>query len=109
MGGCDAVHADNTSFFADQVMGQALTACTACHVTGGQADPTRFHVTAADPLATARSVAALVDTANPDASRILQKPLNLLPHGGGAQITAASAEDGILRQWVGLIAQAQCN
>ena len=105
---CDAVYAGNTALFVDQVLGQALSACTSCHVAGGQADVTRFHVSAGDPLATARSVAVLVDASNPNASRILQKPLDLLPHGGGTQITAGSTEDAILRQWVELVAQARC-
>jgi len=107
--GCDAVYAGNTTFFADQVMAQVLDACTTCHVSGGQAATTRFQVTAADPLATARSMASLIDAANPDGSRILQKPLDLLPHGGGVQITAGSAEEAILRQWVELVAAASCS
>lgn len=105
---CDAVYAGNTAFFVDEVIGKALTACTTCHVPNGQADVTRFHVTPADPLATARSMALLVDATSPDASRILQKPLNAVPHGGGAQIIAGSAEETILRQWVDLVAQAHC-
>jgi hypothetical protein len=105
---CDAVYAGNTTFFVDEVIGKALTACATCHVSNGQADVTRFHVTAADPLATARSMALLVDATNPDTSRILQKPLNAVPHGGGTQIIAGSAEEAILRQWVDLMAQAHC-
>ena len=61
------------------------------------------------PSATARSMAALVDASNPDASRLLQKPLDVLPHGGGVQITAGSAEETILRQWVELVAAANCS
>jgi len=106
---CDAVYTGNTTFFVDQVVAQVLDACTTCHVPGGQAATTRFQVTVGDPLATARSMAALVDAANPDASRILQKPLDLLPHGGGVQITAGSAEETILRQWVELVAAANCS
>jgi hypothetical protein len=106
---CDAVYTGNTTFFVDQVVAQVLDACTTCHVAGGQAGSTRFHVTAGDPLATARSMATLVDAANPDASRILQKPLDLMPHGGGVQITAGSTEDTILRQWVDLVAAANCS
>lgn len=105
---CDGVYAGNTTLFADQVIGEAFTKCTQCHVPGGQAGTTRFTVASADPLATARSVALLIDTADPDASRILRKPLDLVPHGGGAQITAGGVEDGILRQWVDLIVQAHC-
>jgi hypothetical protein len=105
---CDAVYQANAAFFADQVVAQALTACTACHVAGGQADATRLRVTAADPLATARSVAMLVDAANPAASRMVTKPLALVPHGGGPQITAGSVEEQILQQWIALVAAAQC-
>lgn len=106
---CDAVYNANTTLFADQVLGQALTACTACHVTGGQAGPTRFHVTTNDALATARSLATMVNSANASASRIIEKPLNLVPHGGGVQITADSTQDQILRDWVALVANAHCN
>lgn len=106
---CDGVYTVNTTFFVDQVLTQVLDACTTCHVSGGQADATRFRVTAGDPLATARSMAPLVDVATPDGSRILLKPMDLLPHGGGVQITAGSAEETILRQWVDLVAQAGCS
>jgi hypothetical protein len=106
---CDAVYQGNSAFFADQVVAQSFSTCTACHVPGGQADATRFHVVAGDPLATARSVALMVDAANPDASRILSKPLGVLPHGGGVQIISGSPEDQILRQWIALVAAAQCS
>ena len=66
-------------------------------------------MTVGDPLATARSMAALVDSANPDGSRLLLKPLDVLPHGGGVQVTAGSTEDTILRQWVDLVAAASCS
>ena len=107
--GCDGVFTSNQAFFTDQVLGRALVACTTCHVPGGQAAATRFHVTMTDPLATARAIAPFVDTANPDASRILQKPLALLPHGGGQQIAPGSIDAQSLRQWVGLIAAAGCH
>lgn len=106
---CDGVHAANGTFFAEQVMAQAFAACTECHVPAGQADATRFRVDVTNPLATARSVALLVNSADPDASRILTKPLELVPHGGGLKITPGSAEDQILRQWVALVAAAQCS
>src|SRR5262249_7066674 len=78
--GCDSVYDSHTTQFTDQVLGQALVSCTACHGPGLQAGTTRLLVSAADPLATARSVATMVDSANPDASRILEKPLLLVPH-----------------------------
>ena len=107
--GCDAVFTANQAFFTDQVLGTALVSCTACHVPGGQADATRFHVTTSDAQATARSLAPLVDSPNPSASRILEKPLALVPHGGGQRITSGSTEEQLLTQWVDLIAAAACN
>lgn len=106
---CDAVFNQNQTFFTQQVLDTSLVACTACHVPGGQAEATRFRVDINDALATARSVAPLVDSANPDASRIIEKPLALVPHGGGVRITPGSSEDVNLRQWVGMIAAAACN
>ncbi len=106
---CDAVYTANQTLFQDQVLGQALITCTACHVTGGQAAMTRFHVTTGDPLATAREIALLVDSANPSSSRIRAKPLDLVPHGGGVQITDGSPQDQTLQQWIDLVAQAHCN
>lgn len=107
--GCDAVFNQNQTVFVDQVLGQALGTCGACHAPGLQAGATRLHVTPIAPLATARAVALLVDSVNPSASRILQKPLNLVPHGGGLRIAAGSAQEQILQQWVDLVAQAHCN
>src|SRR5262245_7491042 len=107
--GCDSVYDAHTSQFVDQVLGQALTTCTTCHGPGLQAGSTRLLVSVADPLATARSVATMVNSADPDASRILEKPLLLVPHGGGQRILPGSAEETILHDWVTLIAQAQCN
>ncbi len=107
--GCDAVFTQNQAFFTSQVMDQVLVStCTACHVPGGQAQATRLQVMRGDPLATARSVALLVDAANPSASLILQKPLAAVPHGGGQQITPGSGAEQILRQWVDLVAGGQC-
>jgi hypothetical protein len=107
--GCDGVFNANQTFFVDQVLGQAMTSCGSCHAPGLQADATRLHVTPSDPLSTARAVALQVDFTNASASRILEKPLAVLPHGGGAQITAGSSQEQILSQWVALLVQAQCN
>lgn len=106
---CDGVFATNETFFTTQVLGTALVTCAACHVSGGQAEATRFRVGLSDALATARSVAPLVDSAHPDDSRILAKPLALVPHGGGAQIVTGSSAEQTLRQWVGMIAAAHCD
>src|SRR5262245_15253881 len=106
---CDSVYDSHTSQFVDQVLGQALTTCTTCHGPGLQAGSTRLLVSVADPLATARSLATMVNSADPDASRILEKPLLLVPHGGGQQILPGSTQATILHDWVTLVAQAQCN
>lgn len=106
---CDAVYNANTALFTDQVVATSLTSCTACHAPGLQAGATRFHVNAADPLATARALALMVDTANPSASRILAKPLGTVPHGGGVQLVAGTPAEQTLSQWVALVAAANCN
>ena len=106
---CDTVYTANQAFFDGQVLGVALQSCDACHGPGLQAGATRLHVDPDDALATARAVAPLVDTASPTTSRLLEKPLNVLPHGGGQQIVAASGEEQILAQSAALIAAASCN
>ena len=105
---CDAVYAQNQAFFDAQVLGQALVTCAQCHTAGGQAQATRLRVTPSDPLATARSTMLLVDRTNPAASRLIEKPLAILPHGGGQQIVPGSPREAILRQWIDLVAQAAC-
>lgn len=106
---CDSVYTQNTTLFTTQVLGQALTPCLSCHVAGGQASATRLRLATADPLATARSIALQVDSANPLASRILTKPTGVLPHGGETQITVGSAAETTLKQWINLVAAASCN
>jgi mono/diheme cytochrome c family protein len=106
---CDAVFTQNQTFFVGQVMGEVLEpVCAACHAAGGQAQATRLRVTPADPLATARSTALLVDPTTPASSRLLQKPLALVAHGGGQQLQPGSAQEQVLRQWVDLLAQSHC-
>lgn len=107
--GCDAVFTQNETLFVDSVLGTALLACPACHTPGGQGGATRLHVTPSDPLATARQIALLIDFASPDASRILQKPLGLVPHGGLQAIIPGSPEEQFLRDWVALVAPTGCN
>jgi hypothetical protein len=107
--GCDAVYTQNSTLFTTQVLAQALLPCLSCHVSGGQAGATRLRLDTADPLASARSVALQVDSANPLQSRLLLKPTGMLPHGGDTQITAGSTGEATLKQWIGLVAQAACN
>ena len=106
---CDAVYTTNETFFLTQIMGQALTSCASCHNPGLQAGATRLHVNFGDPRATAREMALLIDSVNPGASRLLEKPLNVLPHGGGLQIAPGSAQEELLAQWADLIAAAACH
>src|SRR5579885_1000128 len=89
---------DNT-FFDGQVMGRVLKPiCTNCRVTPN------------DPLATQQSIAGLIDIGDPEHSRILEKPLAEIPHGGGQQLERSSVEFQILDQWVDLVAKnQQCN
>ena len=99
----------SSDFFTGQVMGSVLNICSSCHVPGGAAEHTTFRVTMGDPIATQASVALHVNMNDPDNSRILQKPLMILPHAGGQRLVAGSAEEQTLRQWVGLVAQGkQC-
>jgi hypothetical protein len=94
----------SNEFFTGQVMGGVLNVCAACHVPGGAAEHTTLRIVSGDPIATQASVALHVDVADPDRSRILQKPLAVLPHAGGQRLVAGSTEEGILRQWVHLVA-----
>jgi hypothetical protein len=107
---CDAVYQEptNKTFFDDSVM-DALNKCGECHGPGLQAESTRLSVNLIDPLATARAIVPFIDSANPSASKLLTKPLYLVPHGGGSEITAGSAEEQALQSWIALIAAAHCN
>jgi hypothetical protein len=104
------VTCDN-SFFTGQVMGRVLQpTCAACHVAGGAAQSTGFRVTPSDPIATQQSIDAFINRTNPSESRILQKPLAQIPHGGGQQLSPGSETEQILSQWVTLVATGQqCN
>jgi hypothetical protein len=75
----------DSSYFTTQVMGRVLQPiCANCHVPGGAAQSANFRVTAGDPRATQESVDRNIDVANPTESRILQKPLNVVPARGRA-------------------------
>jgi hypothetical protein len=104
------VTCDN-SFFTGQVMGRVLQpTCGACHVAGGAAQSTGFRVTASDPIATQQSMDPFINHGAPAESRILQKPLGQIPHGGGQQLSPGSEGEQILSQWVNLVATGQqCN
>ena len=107
--GCDGVFTANQQVFVDDVMGQVLVPiCARCHVAGGAAASARLRVTAGDPLATARTVALLVDPVDPAHSRILDKPTARTPHGGGPQLLAGTPEEQILQTRVDLLVAADC-
>jgi hypothetical protein len=95
-------------FFTGQVMGLVLQpVCGSCHIEGGAAASAAFRVNSGDALATMASVALQIDKANPSESRILQKPLGLIPHSGGIQLLAGSEQHNVLQQWVNLVATDQ--
>ena len=92
-------------FFTGQVMGRVLKpVCANCHVAGGAAKDTAFRVNPDDALATEQSVNALIDVSNPSESRLLKKPTNEMPHGGGQQLASNSDEYKLLQQWADLVA-----
>jgi hypothetical protein len=101
----------NSTYFNAQIMGQVLVpVCANCHVPGGVAQTSNFRVSVDDPLATQLSVFRNVDVANPAASPILMKPTNLLPHGGGQQISPGSDRHDDLIEWVDrVIAGTHCD
>jgi mono/diheme cytochrome c family protein len=106
---CDAVFTQNQEFFTGQIMDAVLAPiCAACHVPGGQAQATRLTVMRGDPLATARSVALLIDAANPADSLLVRKPTAAVPHGGGQQVLPGSPAAQALEQWATLVTQAAC-
>jgi hypothetical protein len=107
---CDAVYTQNKDFFDLMVMPIMTGICgPACHEPSGVSASARFKVTAGDNAATARTTVQEVDVTNPDASRLVQKPLHLIAHGGApARFAVGGPEDTALRQWAGLIASAHC-
>ncbi|MBM3740839.1 MAG: DUF1592 domain-containing protein, partial [Acidobacteria bacterium] len=81
-----------------------------CHSPDGVASPTRLHfpVMGAAPErveAFGRSLVTLVDRANPEASPLLGKPTNRIPHAGGERIKAGSDDEKVLREWIGRLSK----
>jgi hypothetical protein len=94
-----------STFFEGQVMGRVLVPiCANCHVAGGAAQQTALRIIPGDALATQHAVALNIDVTTPSASRILQKPVAAVPHGGGAQLQTSSEEYQVLEQWVNMVA-----
>jgi mono/diheme cytochrome c family protein len=95
--------------FRDEVMVRILVpVCAQCHVAGGLAEASAFRVTASDRLATLASALQQLDAAAPLASRLLQKPLATLPHGGGQQLVPGSAQADLLTGWVQAAVERSC-
>jgi hypothetical protein len=86
-----------------QVMEQA--ACRSCHNADGVGSATRlqFPDPGSDPEkieAFGRSLVTLVDRGHPEASLLLKKPTNRIPHGGGERIKPGSPEEATLTAWI---------
>jgi len=86
-----------------QVMEKA--ACRSCHTADGVASGTRLQFPEPDAAserveAFGRSLVVLVDREHPDASLLLRKPTNRVPHGGGERIKPGSADETLLTAWI---------
>ncbi|HEY1337181.1 MAG TPA: DUF1592 domain-containing protein [Bryobacteraceae bacterium] len=84
--------------------------CRSCHNPDGVASGTRLHFP--DPGAApekieafGRSLVVLVDREHPDASLLFKKPTNRMPHGGGLRIQQGSADEALLKAWIGKLTQ----
>src|SRR2546426_986909 len=79
--------------------------CRSCHNADGVASATRLQFpdpgSPADRIeAFGRSLVTLIDRNQPDASLLLKKPTNRVPHGGGQRIKPGSPEEQILLAWI---------
>ena len=84
--------------------------CRNCHSTDGVASPTRLRFPIADAppariAAFGRSLAILVDRANPDKSALVLKPTKRIAHSGGERIKQGSEGEQLLRQWAAIAAK----
>ncbi len=80
-------------------------ACRDCHNSDGVASVTRLQFPALDASAArveafGKSLHILVDRAKPEASLLLNKPTNRIPHAGGVRIAPGSADEAALKSWV---------
>lgn len=85
-------------------------ACRSCHNPEGVASPTRLHFPEPDAApekveAFGRSLVILVDRARPEASLLLNKPINRVAHAGGERIKAGTSDESVLRAWVQRLTQ----
>jgi mono/diheme cytochrome c family protein len=96
-------------YFASDVMPTVITPiCAQCHVPGGAAQASAFHVSTGDPASTAASALNLVDPADPLHSRLLMKPRGDVAHGGGQRILPGSIEEQVLIHWIELVTDPTC-
>lgn len=76
-----------------------LARCGGCHAPGGPAAGTGF-VLVDDPETDHEMLLDLVNTADPEASRLLVKARGEGGHGGGIVLLVNSAEYATLRNWI---------
>jgi cytochrome c553 len=86
-----------------QVMEKA--ACRSCHNQDGVASATRLQFPDAESQpekieAFGRSLVTLIDREHPDASLLLNKPTNRIPHAGGERIKPGSPDEVTLKTWI---------
>ena len=91
-----------------QVMEKA--ACRSCHNPDGVASGTRLHFpdagSAPDKIeAFGRSLVTLIDREHPDASLLLNKPTNRIPHAGGERVKPGTQDEAVLKAWIQKLTQ----
>src|ERR1700730_17579423 len=79
--------------------------CPLCHNPDGVASATRLHFPEADATpqrieSFGKSLVALTNRNNPEASLLLKKPTNRTPHTGGERIKPGSPEEAALLAWI---------
>ena len=84
--------------------------CRTCHVDGGIAAATRLHFPEAGAPSEqieefGRSLTALVNREQPEASVLFTKPTNRDKHTGGKLIAPGSNEETVLLDWVRQLAR----
>ena len=97
-------------YFASVVMPRVIDPiCSQCHVPGGLAQAAPFKVTPGNPAATAASAVKEVNPADPTHSKLIEKPLGNLGHGGGQRFQPGSPEAQILLHWIALVTAPGCD
>jgi Protein of unknown function (DUF1592)/Protein of unknown function (DUF1588)/Protein of unknown function (DUF1587)/Protein of unknown function (DUF1595)/Protein of unknown function (DUF1585) len=84
--------------------------CRSCHNPDGVSSGTRLRfpepgTSLARLELFGKSLVELVDRNRPEASLLLNKPTNRIPHSGGIRIQPGSADEDILKQWVQKLAR----